>query len=53
MSDFVYAVAVDTQPVLWVVYCEICDEELGAPTESDDLLELLETEHVKAHGLNN
>lgn len=51
MSDQIYAVAVSTQPVLWVIHCEICDDEVGTPTENDSLLELLESEHKKAHNL--
>lgn len=53
MSDLVYAVAVDTQPTLWVIYCEICDDEFGTPTEDDALLELFEATHKEAHGLNS
>lgn len=51
ISDPIYAVAVDTQPVLWVVHCELCNDEIGTPTDDDELLELFEAEHKKAHNL--
>jgi len=51
MSEFIYAVAVSTQPVLWMIHCEICDNEFGTPTDKDSLLELIETEHKKAHNI--
>lgn len=51
MSEFIYAVAVSTQPVLWMIHCEICDNEVGTPTDKDSLLELIETEHKKAHNI--
>ena len=53
MSDPVYAVAVNTQPVLWVIHCELCNDEIGSPTENESILHLLETEHLSAHGLGN
>lgn len=51
MSDPIYAVAVSTQPVLWIIHCELCEDEIGTPTDEDSLLELIETEHRKAHNL--
>jgi hypothetical protein len=52
VSEPIYEVAVSTDPLLWVIHCELCNEEFGTPTDSDSLLELFETEHKKAHGLN-
>lgn len=52
LSVPVYAVAVSTRPVTWVIHCEICDEEFGEPTEDDLVLEELEAEHMKVHGLS-
>lgn len=53
MSDSVYAVAVNTQPVLWVIHCELCNDEFGSPTDNEAILQLLENEHLSAHGLGN
>lgn len=50
-SDSIYAVAVDFNPILWVVHCEICDEEFGNPTANDEELEDTENEHRKSHNL--
>lgn len=53
LYDPIYAVAVSTQPEMYVVHCELCDDEFGSPTSEDSLLELIETEHKKAHGIFN
>lgn len=50
-SDLIYEVAVSTDPLLWVIHCELCNDEIGTPTDSDSLLQLIEVEHKKAHGL--
>lgn len=53
LYDPIYAVAVSTQPVLWAVHCEICDEEFGEPTEDDEVLEELEVAHKLVHDLKS
>ena len=53
ISDPIYAVAVSTHPVLWVIYCEICDEEFGEPTENEEVLEELEVAHKLVHDLKS
>lgn len=53
LFDPVYAVAVCTGPGLWVIRCEICNEEFGEPTEDDEVLEKLEAEHLSMHGLSS
>jgi hypothetical protein len=52
MSDSIYAVAVSTQPVLWMVYCEDCDMEFGEPSQDDAYLETIESEHKAFHSNN-
>ena len=45
----VYTVAVGTGPVLWAVYCEICDENLNEGTQDEALVGRLEAEHQAFH----
>lgn len=45
----VYTVAVDVGPVLWAVYCEICDENLNEGTQDEALVGRLEAEHHAFH----
>ena len=52
LYDPIYAVAVSTGPVTWVIHCEICDEEVGEPTTDDSALEELEAAHLSVHGLS-
>lgn len=43
-------VAVDTGPVVWQVWCEICDDEVSETTTDGDLADIWEKEHRKFHG---
>ena len=52
MSDSIYAVAVSTQPVLWMIHCEDCDMEFGEPSGDDAYLETVESEHGAFHSNN-
>jgi hypothetical protein len=45
----VYTVAVDFGPVLWAVYCEICDENLNEGTQDEALVGRLEAQHQALH----
>ena len=45
----VYTVAVDFGPVLWAVYCEICDENLNEGTQDEALVGRLEAQHQAFH----
>jgi hypothetical protein len=45
----VYTVAVDFGPVLWAVYCEICDENLNEGTQDEALVDRLEAQHQAFH----
>jgi len=45
----VYTVAVDLGPVLWAVYCEICDENLNEGTQDEALVGRLEAQHQAFH----
>ena len=42
-------VAIDVNPILWVVWCDICEEELTEPTDDDDLIDTLAEELEKTH----
>lgn len=46
-------VAVDSGPMKWVVWCEICDEALTEPTENDEVVEALEADLLTNHKHNN
>lgn len=50
--DNVYAVAVNTRPLQWVIYCEICDENIGDHSDNDIYLDAVENEHSLFHGLD-
>ena len=45
----VYTVVVDVGPVLWAVYCEICDENLNEGTQDEALVGHLEEKHQAFH----
>lgn len=45
-------VAVDFNPTLWAVHCEICDKYIGEPTTDDDLVDRMYEEHCALHGLS-
>ena len=47
---FIYSVAVDTDPVVWQVWCENCDDLVDEPTPDGDLIDLRELQHRKFHG---
>lgn len=51
MSEAIYEVAVSTDPLLWVIHCELCNDEFGVPTDDDSLLALTEDEHKQVHNL--
>ena len=51
-GNYIYAVAVGTQPLLWTIHCELCDEELHEGTADEKLLNKLELSHKKYHNLN-
>ena len=43
--------AVDSNPMTWVVWCDICDKAVTEPTTNDELLDAQELEHSKTHNL--
>ena len=47
----VEVVAVDFDPTVWAVYCEICDGYIGEPTTDDADIDALYEEHCALHGL--
>lgn len=42
-------IAVDFDPVKWVVWCSICDSSLTIPTENSELVDALEADLEKNH----
>lgn len=53
-EDYIYTVAVDAQPILWSVFCEICDDQVTDPTIDDNLVDQQESEHILFHeNMNN
>lgn len=42
-------VAVDFEPVKWVVWCRVCDAALTEPTSDDDVIDALEMDLEKNH----
>jgi hypothetical protein len=44
-------VAIDYDPTLWVLECELCDGRIGEPTTDDDLIDQRYEEHCALHGL--
>lgn len=51
--DEVYVVAVGTQPLLWAVQCDICDD-LVSDYIPDDEVDMLHQDHIDFHlGLDN
>lgn len=42
-------VAVDFNPIMWVVWCSICDAPLNEPTSDSDLIDALEMDAEKNH----
>lgn len=50
--DYIYAVAVSTRPAEWVIYCEICDDNIGNHSSDDIYLDTVEVEHAGFHGLD-
>jgi len=45
----VYTVAVGTNPILWAVFCEICDENLNDGIQDEAVVDQLEREHQAFH----
>jgi hypothetical protein len=48
----IYVVAIDSDPLLWQVFCEICDDLVDEPTSCGDLIDSRELEHMKFHGFS-
>jgi hypothetical protein len=44
-------VAIDYNPTLWVLECEICDARIGEPTIDGDLIDQRYEKHCALHGL--
>jgi hypothetical protein len=48
LDSLIYNVAVDFAPIVWQLWCEICD--VGQPTSDGDRADVFEIEHRKFHG---
>jgi len=48
-EERIYTVAVDCGPILWAVYCEICDENLNEGTQDEALVGRVEAQHQAFH----
>lgn len=46
---YLEVVAVDFNPVEWVVWCSICDSALTEPTSNSELIDALESDLEKNH----
>ena len=46
----IYIAAVDFAPLVWQLWCEICDGAVQEPTSDTDLAESQEQEHRLFHG---
>ena len=44
-----YVVAVGTQPLVWAVTCDICDDIVSIETEDGDLADKMAEEHNLRH----
>lgn len=51
--DQIYTVAVGTQPLLWAVQCDICDDLVTDAIADDDEIDTLEQDHIEFHQLDN
>jgi hypothetical protein len=43
--------AIDYNPTIWVLECELCNGRIGEPTTDDDLIDKRYEEHCALHGL--
>ena len=48
-SDLIYVIAVNFNPLTWVVQCEICDDIVSEETTDVAQANLFEYEHRKVH----
>jgi hypothetical protein len=44
-------VAVDVDPIIWAVQCDLCNRYVSDSTEDGDLADELYRAHCKVHGL--
>jgi len=44
-------VAIDFNPTIWAVFCELCTSYIGEPTQNDELVDRMYEEHCALHGL--
>lgn len=49
LEDLIYTVAVGTDPLLWAVHCEICDDLVTDSIADDNEIDTLEADHIDFH----
>lgn len=47
--DDIYVVAVGSQPLLWAVQCDVCDDIVSEETEDGDQADLFAESHLAYH----
>jgi hypothetical protein len=47
----VEVVAIDFDPTIWAVHCDICKSDIGEPTQDEELVDQMYEEHCALHGL--
>ena len=52
LQDYIYTVAVGTDPLLWAVHCEICDDLVTDFISDDYEIDKLEADHIDYHNHN-
>jgi hypothetical protein len=49
VEDFAYVVAVDSDPAIWAVNCELCDDIVSIETQDEDVVDNLLLGHIESH----
>lgn len=44
-------VALDVNPVIWALFCNLCNSYIGESTHDDKLIDRMYEEHCALHGL--
>jgi len=47
----VEVVAIDFDPTIWALNCELCKTFIGKPTQDEELIDQMYEEHCALHGL--
>ena len=44
-------VALEVNPVVWGLFCDLCSSYIGEPTQDDELIDQMYEEHCALHGI--